>query len=209
MRSPLQRHRGLSLVELLIGVAISGIVAAGVAAMLGGVASGIAIGTDARTGMLATGVIQGRVVEAVTPARCVLASEPQRTALWRGETRPGGLVEPSEIAWLSIDSDQGHLIMEYVEFPEKWGQIEQARADQPLRPNGDPFPLLEEARSAGLITTEILADGILSGTFIEGSDAIGEREVRIDLQLNLPTGPRLMTATAVFALPETPPEWMP
>ena len=209
MRSPLRRHRGLSLVELLIGVAISGIVAAGVAAMLGGVASGIAIGTDARTGMLATGVIQGRVVEAVTPARCVLASEPQRTALWRGETRPGGLVEPSEIAWLSIDSDQGHLIMEYVEFPEKWGQIEQARADQPLRPNGDPFPLLEEARSAGLITTEILADGILSGTFIEGSDAIGEREVRIDLQLNLPTGPRLMTATAVFALPETPPEWMP
>ena len=209
MRSPLRRHRGLSLVELLIGVAISGIVAAGVAAMLGGVASGIAIGTDARTGMLATGVIQGRVVEAVTPARCVLASEPQRTALWRGETRPGGLVEPSEIAWLSIDSDQGHLIIEYVEFPEKWGQIEQARADQPLRPNGDPFPLLEEARSAGLITTEILADGILSGTFIEGSDAIGEREVRIDLQLNLPTGPRLMTATAVFALPETPPEWMP
>ena len=209
MRSPLRRHRGLSLVELLIGVAISGIVAAGVAAMLGGVASGIAIGTDARTGMLATGVIQGRVVEAVTPARCVLASEPQRTALWRGETRPGGLVEPSEIAWLSIDSDQGHLIMEYVEFPEKWGQIEQARADQPLRPNGDPFPLLEEARSAGLITTEILADGILSGTFIEGSDAIGEREVRIDLQLNLPTGPRLMTATAVFALPEAPPEWMP
>jgi prepilin-type N-terminal cleavage/methylation domain-containing protein len=209
MRSNLSRHRGLSLVELLIGVAISGIVAAGVAAMLGGVASGIAIGTDARTGMLATGVIQGRVVEAVTPARCVLASEPERTALWRGETRPGGLVEPSEIAWLRIDTSRGVLIMEYIEFPEGWGPIEQARADQPLRPNGDPFPLLEEARSAGILTTEILADGILNGTFIEGSDSIGEREVRIDIQLDLPTGPRMMTATAVFALPETPPEWTP
>lgn len=209
MKSLHQSRRGLSLVELLIGVAISGVVAAGVAAMLGGVASGIAIGTDARTGMLATGVIQGRVVEAITPGRCILASEPLRTAIWRGETRPGGLVEPSEIAWLSIDSSQGVLIMEYVEFPEHWGQIEKARADQPLRPNGDPFPLLEEARNAGIITTEILADGILDGTFIEGTDLIGDREVRIDLQLNLPTGPRLMTATAVFAIPETPPEWTP
>ena len=94
-------------------------------------------------------------------------------------------------------------------FQAQIQEIEQARADQPLRPNGDPFPLLEEARSAGLITTEILADGILSGTFIESNDAMGDREVRIDLQLNLPTGPRLMTATAVFALPDTPPEWLP
>ena len=209
MMSSQQKRRGLTLVELLLGLAISGRVAAGVAGMLGGVATGIAVGTDARTGMLATGVIQGRVVEAITPGSCVLAAEPNRCAIWLGDTRPGGFVEPSECAWLTIDVETGIVTWEHVVFPQSWGPVERARADQPLRPNGDPFPMLQEAQAAGIIETEILADGLLDGEILQSNQLPGSREVRIDLRLDLPTGPWPMSAVAVFQNHQMPPEWNP
>ena len=209
MKCATKLRRGFTLVELLLALAISGLVAAGVAGMLGGVATGIAVGTDARTGMLATGVIQGRVVESVTPGASVLAAEPQRCAIWLGDTRPGGLVEPSECAWLTIDQDKGIVTWEHVVFPESWGPVERARADQPLRPNGDPFPVLEETRALGIIETEILADGLLDGEIPQSNQLPGSREVRINLRLDLPTGPWPMSAIAVFQNHQMPPEWNP
>ena len=204
-----RRGRGLTLVELLLALAISGLVAAGVAGMLGGVATGIAIGTDARTGMLATGVIQSRVLEAVTPCASVLAAEDHRCAFWRGEERPGGLVEPSECAWLTIDQHNGIVTWERIVFPESWGPVQRARADMPLRPNGNPFPILEEARQLGIIETEILADGVLDGHLVQSEELPGTQEVRIDLRLDLPTGPWSMCALAVFQNHQMPPEWTP
>ena len=209
MRRSSRNTRGLTLVELLMAMAISGLVAAGVAGMLGGVATGIAIGTDARTGMLATGVIQGRVLEAITPGASVLAAGPRRCAFWLGDERPGGLVEPSECAWLTINHDDGIVTWERVAFPEAWGPVQRARANMPLRPNSDPFPLLEEARAMGIIATEILADGLLDGEIIQSDELPGSCEVRIDLRLDLPTGPWPMSAVAVFQNHQIPPEWTP
>lgn len=202
-------NRGLSLVELLLALAISGLVAAGVAAMLGGVATGIAVGTDARTGMLASGVIQGRTVEALTPGACILASTETSLALWRGDTTPGGTVEPSECAWLVFDATSGLLTMETIVFPESWGAIERAKFDRPLRANGNPFPMLLEARQAGITATDILADSVLSVAFPSGTGLLSERTVRLDLILDLPTGPWSVTATAVFTQHEQPREWNP
>ena len=53
-RSGLDRRRGLSLLELVLALAMTTLVATGVAGMLAGLGSGIAVGRDARTAMLAT-----------------------------------------------------------------------------------------------------------------------------------------------------------
>ena len=209
MRSAGTSPRGFTLVELLLGLAISGVVAAGIAAMLGGVATGIAVGTDTRTGMLATGIIQGRVAEAVTPAACVLSAEPQRAVFWFGDSRPGGMVEPSELGWLTIDPDRGVVNIERVEFPDAWNAIDRARADRPIRPNSNPFPVLDEFRLRGLVRTEILADGVLSGSFPDPNGMTASREVRLDLTLDLPTGPRQASSIALLEFHVRPPEWTP
>ncbi len=202
-------RRGFTLVELLLGLAISGLVAAGIAAMLGGVATGIAVGTDTRTGMLATGVIQGRVAESVTPAACVLSAEPHRAALWFGESRPGGMVEPSELGWLTIEPGPGVVKIERVAFPEHWNAIDRARVDRPIRANTNPFPVLDEFRARGLVRTEILADGVLAGEFRDPNRMTESRELRLDILLDLPTGPREASAIAVLEFHERPPEWTP
>ncbi|MCH2160576.1 MAG: prepilin-type N-terminal cleavage/methylation domain-containing protein [Phycisphaerales bacterium] len=205
-----RRHRrGFTLVELLMGLAVTGVVAAGITAMLGGVATGIAVGTDARTGMLATGIIQGRLAEAVTPAACVLSGEPHRVTLWLGESRPGGLVEPSELAWLTIAPEDGVVRMERVVFPDQWDAITRARVDRPIRANTDPFPVLDELRTLGIIDTEILADGVLQGMFRDPNNMTTSREIRIDLELDLPTGPRPAAVIVVLESHQRPPEWTP
>lgn len=202
-------NRGLSLVELLLALTISSLVAAGVAAMLGGVATGIAVGTDARTGMLASGVIQGRFVEAISPGACILGAEEHRAALWLGDMTPGGQVEPSECAWMIYDPDLGLLSIERVVFPDDWSPIQRAKFDRPLRPNTDPFPLLEEAREAGIVEREILADSIADAQFgIEGSP-LEQSQVRLDLWLDLPTSEWPMSAIAVFMAYDVPLEWTP
>ena len=201
--------RGFTLVELLMGLAVSGLVAAGIAAMLGGVARGIAVGTDTRTGMLATGIIQGRLGESVTPAACVLVGAPHRAVLWLGDTRPGGHVEPSELAWLTIDSAEGVIRLERVGFPETWDAVTRARVDRPIMPERNPFPILEELRALGIIHTEILADGVRHGVFRDSQFMTSSREVRIDLELDLSTGPGEAAVIAVLESYQRPPEWTP
>ena len=113
------------------------------------------------------------------------------------------------MAWLTIDESSGMIRIERVVFPDNWGPIEKARFDQPIRPNANPFPVLLQVRDQGLAQAEILADGVLRGTFRD-SDSLPEvHEVRIDLELDLPTGPRVASVTALLEHHRIPPEWTP
>ena len=65
-------RRGFTMLELVLSLAITVLVAAGVAAMLGGIATGIALGSDTRTGLLATAATHGRLTEDLAGIASVL-----------------------------------------------------------------------------------------------------------------------------------------
>ena len=102
-------RRGFTMIELLLSLAITAVVAAGVAAMLGCLATGIALGSDARTGLLATAATHGRLVEELVDTGCVLAIKDDDAVLWKGDLTPGGLIEPSELRWITFDPERGEL----------------------------------------------------------------------------------------------------
>jgi hypothetical protein len=184
-------RRGLTLLELVLGLAMTTLVAGGVAGMLAGLGSGIAVGRDARTAMLAASATQRRMHDALTDQAAIISLDAERCVVWEGDRRPGGTVEASELAWLSVDDD-AELVLERVEFPEDWTTLEQALVDRRVDADDDLWPVLATLRGRGVIKRRVLADGLLDAWFTSIDDGRG---LRVDLGFDLPTGRSDTTVT--------------
>ncbi|MAD78381.1 MAG: hypothetical protein CMJ51_03300 [Planctomycetaceae bacterium] len=198
----MKRH-GLTLVELLVALAVTTIVAAGVASLLSGVTAGLAAGSDTRTAMLANAASHRRLTERLETADCVLDIDAHRTLLWNGDRRPGGAVESSEAAWITYDPDRGEIVREVVEFPEDWGAFELAMSDHRLEPRSDDLSILAGLRGRGYVQRVVLVDGLSDATFTAAPDG---STLRLDLAFDLQTGPSPAT-TVVRLVGTTPQEW--
>lgn len=202
-RSGLDRRRGLSLLELVLALAMTTLVATGVAGMLAGLGSGIAVGRDARTAMLATAASQRRITTELADHAAILESNPTRAVLWVGDERPGGTVEASELTWVSLEASD-ELVLERVVFPDDWSTLERAMADRRLAPGDDPWTTLGSMRTRGVIERTVLADALTDARLTEIAEGRG---LRIDLGFDLPTGPG--EATISVPVRHAPPETMP
>lgn len=183
-RSAGPRRRGLTLLELVLALSMTTLVAGGVAGMLAGLGSGIAAGRDARTAMLATAASQRRIVDRLADHAAILDESPTRVVLWSGDQRPDGAVEASELAWLSAD-DPHELVLERIVFPDDWTTLERAMADRRLAPGDDPWTVLGALRVRGVVERTVLADGLVAATL---SSIDAGRGLRVDLGFDLPTG---------------------
>ncbi len=195
-------RRGLSLLELVLGLAMTTLVAGGVAGMLAGLGSGIAVGRDARTAMLAASATQRRVSEAIADHAAVLSLDHERGVLWQGDLRPDGVVEASELAWISTGPGS-EIVLERVAFPEDWTTLERALVDRRVDGDDDLQAVLATLRGRGVIDRRVLADGILDAWMTTIDDGRG---LRIDLGFDLPTG-RSDTTVIVPVRDEFPEGW--
>ncbi len=185
------RRRGLSLLELILALSMTTLVASGVAGMLAGLGSGIAVGRDARTSMLATSATQRRVLDTLADHAAVLEITPTRAVLWAGDVQPGGSVDAGELRWLTVDDEQG-LVLERVVFPEDWTTLERAMIDRRITPADDPWSVVATLRGRDVIERRVLADGLRTASLTLIDDGRG---LRIDLAFDLPTGRSDATVT--------------
>lgn len=202
-REASDRRRGLSLLELVLALAMTTLVASGVTGMLAGLGSGIAAGRDVRTAMLATVASQRRITSELADHAAILESAPTRAVLWVGDERPGGTVETSELTWLSADASE-EIVLERIVFPDDWSTLERSMADRRLGPDDDPWTALGTLRARGVVERIVLADALTDARFAVVSDGRG---LRIDLGFDLPTG--RSEATISVPVRDAPPETMP
>ena len=203
-------RRGFTMLELVLSLAITVLVAAGVAAMLGGIATGIALGSDTRTGLLATAATHGRLTEDLAGIASILHRGPEgrKTVLWNGDLVPGGRVEPSEIRWLEFDSERGELVRSEIRFPEDWSPLDRAEHDRPVSGTIELDETLRRAGDAGILHREVLVDGLVDVVIGSANLKPGTRELRVDLTFQLATGP--LEATAIVSCHDLQPEaWRP
>ncbi len=184
-------RRGLSLLELILGLSMTTLVAGGVAGMLAGLGSGIAVGRDARTSMLASAATQRRVLEDVADHAAILDDSPDRVVLWQGDLRPGGTVEASELTWISADGPDG-LVLERVVFPDDWTTLERAMVDRRVDADDDLWNIAATLRGRDVVERRVLADDLLDVTLSTLDEGRG---LRIDLAFELPTGRHDATIT--------------
>ena len=198
------------MLELVLSLAITVLVAAGVAAMLGGIATGIALGSDTRTGLLATAATHGRLTEDLTGIASVLerSDDGRAMVLWNGDVIPGGRVEPSELRWLEFDPVQGELRRSEIRFPTDWTPLERAEHDRPISGVIELAEAFRRAEQAGILHQDVLVDGLVDTVIGSANVNTQTRELRLDLTFDLATGP--LEATTIVPCHDLEPEvWRP
>ena len=156
----MRRRHGLTLAELLMALAITAIVGAGVVAMTDAVGTALESGRQERERTIASATAASRLSSIVAPSSCTLEITGEQTVLWRGDTRRDGNIQATELGWIRYDAMRGELVFEWIEFPESWSARDREDSDRTCAPDDNWAAVRSDYRSAGHLRNCILLDGL-------------------------------------------------
>jgi type II secretory pathway pseudopilin PulG len=161
-KSKIQNRRALTLLELLLAMVVTTLVAAAIAGMLGAVSAGVGSRKDNRAVMVLAHAGQSRLAAYFATARCVLARNGNNVTLWLNDSRESATVHASEIRWLQFDAAAGALIVKYVDFPSDWTKTACDLADAEYPDSSDWSAVLASYEAQNLLSTRALVDNLAS-----------------------------------------------
>ena len=198
-------RRGMTLLELMLALSITTLIAGAIAAMLAAVATGVGTRTDNRSAMIRAHAAQSRITAYITPGRCVLATDGPDLALWLNDRRESDTVHVSEVRWLLFDSASGTIDVHFVKFPDGWTEVAEALADTEYPAASDWFSIRDSYDGNGWISQLTLVDGLSSVSVeTDETNAVDSRVVTYDLNFQADDIPIPARASASIRLHEPP-----
>jgi hypothetical protein len=172
----------MTMLELLLAVAITGLVAGGIAGMLGAVSAGVGTRRDNREIMVLAHAAQCRLSAYLATSRCVLHIDGGDVTLWLDDARESQTVHATEIRWLRYDGTTNELRVEFVDFPATWTPTACELADQEYSKTTDWATVRAAYASRGLLASRALVDQ-LAGSVAQLDDktALNARHVAFNL----------------------------
>lgn len=153
--------RGLTIIELLLGIAITSMVAMGISMMLEMVSDATSQERNDRSVLMRAELAQIRLRAYTEPALAVLASDPaQGVAIWLLDDMPGQTVNLTELRVIWFDSVLGQVVAERVQFPGTWTQEMINQANVVLPSTTDFFAAMLAQRQAGYTAAETLLETV-------------------------------------------------
>lgn len=152
--------RGMTLAELVIALAVTSMVGAGVVAMTDAVARVLDDGRLERERTIASASASTRLASLVAPSRCVLEAGDDLVVLWKSDTFRDRRVQASELGWVRFLPATGELRYEWVSFPEGWSARDRAEADRHCHPEEDWERVRDDYESIGHLNHCVLLDGL-------------------------------------------------
>lgn len=165
----MRRHRrmrvaacaGLTLVELMLALAITGMVGVGISSMMTMVATGTRGDMDGRSAVLRTHAAGMRMRAYLTDALCVLEHDPELgVAVWLHDVGGDSRVAPSEVRVFWWDAATGSVEIERLELPESWSPLLREIFDQPVPANSDFFQLMSDYRAQNMTVRQTMVEGV-------------------------------------------------
>lgn len=162
--------RAFTMVELLLALAITGLVSASVAAMLMAVSYGTSSDRDLRTVVVNTKVIDARISSAIRSSRAILETGTDYLVLWSDDTNPNGTADAPDLSEIRlIERDSGSDELNSYKFPDSWTQAQIDAANESYQLSGNPagFFLTEttQAKTAGYFQPTLWGSGITAIQF--------------------------------------------
>ncbi len=206
MTSPaVPTRRGLSLLEMLLALSITALIAVGISSMISAVTSGVGTRRDLRTTMVRANAAQTRLAAYIVPCRTVLASNGSDLVLWLNDSRESDSVHATEIRWLLFDADQGAIDVHFVDFPDAWTQTAKDLADTEYSADADWDAVLTQYQTNGWVTAVRLADGLDSAwVSTDAAVPMDSRHIIFELGFQTDDGPVPVRVPATVRLHQPP-----
>ncbi len=197
--------RGLTLLELMLALSITTIVAAAIAGMLSAVTAGVGTRRDARSVMVRAGAAQARLAAYIIPCSSLLASDGSSLVVWLEDSRASDTVHATEVRWLSYDAAAGAIDVHLVDFPDTWTQAARDLADVQYAAGADFNAVLSSYQGNGWISTLRLVDGLDSLTVTtDSANILDSRTVDYALAFQTSQTPVPVRVSATIRAHEKP-----
>ena len=180
-------RRGLALAELLIGIAITGVIGLAVATTLVSVGQGLTWSREARSALQRAYTAHSRVRAYFDPGLCVLDEQGKTGfAVWLHDGRANGAVNLLELRVFWYDFENGALTVEWVDFPDDWDAELISLSDAELADGADYFQEMLTQRQLGRTSTARLVDGVADFRFEYDAVVVADaRRLRFTITLAL------------------------
>lgn len=193
MRTCGHSARAFTLVEVLLALALTSVVATVTLVMLGAVASGTNSSTDIRHAVVKRQVAALRVGSLLRSAAAVLYSNDDVLVLWTGDMAVNRKPNLSELRRIERDSDTG--VVTVYEAPETLSPADDAEYEF-----DDDFASVTGllSGSSSFPGRAVLGDVTNWSASLDTADPLEARLIRIALLLNTESGPENVTVIAAL-----------
>ncbi len=155
-----QKHRGLSLLELMIALVITALIAGAISGMMGAVSAGVSTRRDSRGTMVGANAAATRLGAYIAPARCILDDDGTNLAIWFTDSRESNTVHVTEVRWLVFDDSAGSYDVHFISFPKGWAQAAKDLEDQEYPPGSNWTTILNTYAAKNWTVSMPLVDGL-------------------------------------------------
>lgn len=178
------RHHGLTLVEMMLALAVTALVAGAIAGMMSAVSSGVGTRRDMRSAMIRANLGQMRLGAYVAPARALISVDSDRFVLWLHDQRPGETIHVSEARWFEFDAVSGEMTVKFFRCPDSWTELQKTAEDLPFASTANWWLILADYELRGLIGQQVIMDGLIDVTFGSETTPLTSKILSADLQVD-------------------------
>jgi prepilin-type N-terminal cleavage/methylation domain-containing protein len=155
-------RKGVTLIELLLAIAITAMIALGVASMMTTVSTVSETDREARSALLRSLAVREALRAYVEESLCVLqVSDDNLTiAVWLEDDLGPGLVNISEMRVVRFDAATSAIVSERVTFSDGLHPVTRQNQDAVVTSAMDPIAMVDAFDDLGMTTKTTLASGI-------------------------------------------------
>jgi type II secretory pathway pseudopilin PulG len=195
----------LSLLELLLALMITVMVAAAIAGMLGAVSNGVGARRDTRSLMVLGDAAEVRLSAYIAPCRCALDVDSPTLVIWLDDSRESDTVHATEIRWLTYDAASHAINVAYVHFPQTWTQAAMDLEDHEYPSNSNWAAVRATYEANGWLATQTLIDTVNDVTIRSDNPSdLDCRHITYELAFESETGPAAVTVSATIRQHQQP-----
>ena len=181
---PRIRHRGMTLVELLIALAITTVIGLAMVTVLTTVARGLSSANGERSALQRANVLSHRLTSYSQAALAIIAADKGGLAMWLHDETGEQQVNLLELRVFWFDEDSEVVTLEYVSFPDTWTEEEVDAANTIVTSIEDPFVVMEQQRALGYTVSNEIVDGV-GGIAVIASNKSAPASPRFAMTLDL------------------------
>ena len=187
-QSAIGNHRpGLTLVELLLALASTGLIATAVGAMLVSVSYGTSSRQDMRSLVVKSKTLASRLDAALRSSRMVLASDDVAIVLWTSDSRDDDFPNLSELRLIEHDAEAGEIRSYMVSFDPDLSEEDLEAADTAYELTADFLALVDQLKEGDSFPATIWATGVSAWQLGFNADDVQLASL-VSYRLDLTTG---------------------